>query len=47
MLYIIQWAAPSAAGPPLPSAACWPAGLLVVGSFKILYCAYAFLPQNV
>ena len=24
--------------------ACWPAGLLAVGSFKILYCAYAFLP---
>ena len=25
----IQWASPSAAGPPLPSAACWLAGLLV------------------
>ena len=27
--------------------ACWPAGLLAVGSFKILYCAYAFLTKNV
>ena len=27
--------------------ACWPAGLLAVGSFKILYCACTFLTKNV
>ena len=37
--------------PPAPTAiccllACWPAGLLAVGSFKILYCACAFLTKK-